>query len=292
MKSANPPADTTTPADTATRDNNWKPKASSKTPLLAQLGRPIVWIARGLAWLTEPEEAKGRGKIEITGKVLLFSAGMVYAYGLTTESLLVLLNAGTSEIYGSGRVAEDVRFVPKLGVSDGAQLGRVLPSPLKLVRLSSNFAFGWVPGYRAFGNTSFDNYLVWADPNFYIALVGAAVSGILQAKAIRSVSIKVRKARLDRVRKYRVDDLSPRALAIAKIRNAEFQYAEVDNYIFDGLVIVTSYVFEIGCFLVTFEHSGSTVVFLLLNGVIEVFGFESCYKLTGLTDLEDEEVQA
>jgi hypothetical protein len=283
MKSATP--------STPTRDNNWKPEAAGKTPLLAQLFRPVVWVARGLAWLTEPEESKGRGKIAITGKVLLFSCGMIYAYGLTTESLLVLLNAGTREVYGSGRVAEDIRFMPKLGVQDGARLGRVLPPPMKLIRLSSNFAFGWIPGYRRFENTQFDNYLVWADPNFYIALVGAAVSGILQAKAIRSVSIKVRKARLDRVRHYRVEDLSPRALTIAKIRNAELAHAEVGNFVFDGLVIIASYAFEIGCFLVTFEHGGSTTVFLILNGVIEIFGFETSYKLTGLTDI-DEEVAA
>lgn len=271
-----------------TRDNDWGPEPKGKTPLLAQLGRPLVWVARGLAWLTEPEESRGRGKIQITGKALIFSAGMVYCFALTTESVLLLLNRGTRNIYGSDRVAEQIRFVPKLGVADGAQLGRLVPSPLKLARITSNFAFGWVPGYRAFGGTSFDDYLVWADPNFYVALVGAALTSILQAKAIRQVSLKVRRARLDQVRSHRVEDLSPKALTIAKIRAAEYQHAQVGGYAFDGLVILASYGFEISCFVLGFSLGDSSFAFLIINGVIQVFGFESCYRLSGLAD--DEEV--
>lgn len=284
MKTANPAA-------RAPRDNNWKPEPIGKTPLLAQVFRPVVWTARALAWLTEPEESKGRGRVVITGKVILFSAGMVYSFGLTAESIHLLLNTSTRGIYGTERTAEEIRFMPKLGVDDGAQIGRVLPSPLKVARLTSNFVFGWVPGYKAFGNTAFDNYLVWADPNFYVAIAGAAITGILQAKAIRSVSIKIRKARLDKVRKYRVDDLSPRALTIAKIRAAEYQHAEVGGVVFDGVVIAASYAFEVATFLVGFDLAGSSVVFLLINGTIQVFGFETCYRLTGLTDV-DEEVTA
>lgn len=283
MKSASPTAN-----NSRARDNNWQPETAGKTPLLAQPFRPIVWAARALAWLTEPEESKGRGKIALTGKVILFSAGMVYSFGMTTESMLVLLSASTNSITGANRAAEEIRFLPKLGSDDGASLGRVLPSPLKLTRLASNFAFGWVPGYKAFKNTSFDNYLVWADPNFYLAALLGAVVGICQAKAIRTVSIKVRKARLDKVRSYRVDDLSPKALTIAKVRAAEYQHAEMDNYVFDGLVIFGTYVFEIGTLILTFDLAGSNIAFLALNGVFQVFGFEACYKLTGLTDVDVE----
>jgi hypothetical protein len=278
------------PKSRAHRDNDWQAAPPPPTPLLAHLFRPLVWVARALAWLTEPEESRGhsRGKIAITGQVLLFSAGMIYSFGLTCESMLVLLNAGTREIYGTQQQAEAIRFMPKLGVEDGARLGRLLPSPLKLIRLTSNLAFGWLPGYQAFGNVAFDRYLVWADPNFYVALVLAAIVGLCQAKALRTVSIKVRKARLDQVRTYRVEDLSPKALTIAKIRNQEYRHAEVGNYLFHGAVIAGTYAFEIGTFLFSFAHAGSSLTFLVINGVIEVTGFEVCYKLTGLTDGDEE----
>lgn len=269
------------------RDNGWKAE-KTHTPFLAQLFRPVVWVARALAWATEPEQSKGRGKIAITGKVLLFSAGMIYSFGMTTEGMLVLLNEGTRDIYGGSNNAEDIRFIPKLGVNDGAAIGRVIPSPLKVARLASNLAFGWVPGYERFSNTQFDNYLVWADPNFYLAVVLALITNILQAKAIRSVSIKNRKARLDSVSGYQVQDLSPKALTIAKIRKTEYQNAMVGDYVFEGVVIVATYVFEISTFLLTFEHQGSNFAFLLINGAIEVFGFEASYKLTGLTDVDEE----
>lgn len=271
------------------QENDWTPEKPEKTPLLAQLFRPVVWVARGLAWATEPEKIKSRGKVAITGKVLLFSCGMLYSFGLTTESILLLLKSQTQNIYSTRATPEEVRFMPKLGVEDGAEIGRIIPSPLKVVRLTSNFAFGWVPGYRAFGNTAFDNYLVWADPIFYVSVVGAAVTGILQAMALRKVSIQIRKARLDKVRHYRVDDLSPKALTIARIRAAEYKNAEVGGVVFQGAVILASYAFEGATFLLGFDLGDSNFAFLLINGSIQIFGFETCYRLTGI-DTEDEEV--
>ena len=271
------------------RDNDWEANVP-RAPWFAQPLRPIVWVARALAWFTEPEESRNRGRIYLTGKLIIFSAGMIYCFFYTAESQLVLLTDTTREIASETRTAEDVRYIPKLGVNDGAEIWRFIPSPWKLIRLGSNMLFGWLPGYTAFTNVQFDNYLVWLDGNFLVgSLIGAIIS-LFQAKSLRSVSIKVRKARLEAVKRYKAQDLDPKSLTIAKIRNAEYQHALVGNYLFYGSAIILTYAYEIVTFVLAFELESSTIVFLLVNGLIEVTGFEVCYKLTGLTDIDEEVV--
>lgn len=266
------------------------------TPLLANIFRPVLWVVRGLAWACSPsdeaDESIRRGPMRVTGRAVLFGVGTIASFAMSTESFYVLLHQEGNLL--PTEATADIRFIPKFGIDDGAELGRIIPSPFKLGRIASNVLLGWIPGYGFFQDTAFDNHLVWLDGRFYIAAVVAGLVNIFEGKALRSISLKLRKQRLDRVKDLQVEQLSDRALDIARIRAMEYKSAKVGSYIGNGAAVIATYATEIGMFVISIWSADLNFVGVAFNGLFEIFGFEFCLSQTGVIvheeDLPTEEV--
>ena len=270
--------------------NRQKTRQRQKTPLLANLFRPVLWVVRTLAWATSPsdeaDDSIRRGRMRVTGRVVLFGLGTIGSFLMSTESFYVLLHQRGNLL--PSEATADIRYVPKFGIDDGAKLGRVIPSPAKLGRITSNFLLGWIPGYSLFQGTAFDDHVVWLDGRFYIAMFAGGLVNIYEGKALRSVSLKLRKQRLDRVKGYQVEKLSERALDIARIRAMEYKSAKVGGYIGNGVAIVLTYAVEIGMFVMSVWSADLNAVGVIFNGLVEVFGFEFCLHQTGVIVHEED----
>jgi len=162
--------------------NGIKPLVKRKAGFAHALMAPVRWGAKSCVWLATPTRSGGAQYIAYA---LSFGC-----FGMSVENFYVAMHP---------QAKEDHRFVYKLGlVDDGAEMGRLLPFPaaLKVVHdigvWSANL-FG--ADLRHSYNPKID-LIVWADPKFYAAIVGAFILSALQAAALRQVSLQTRKAQL------------------------------------------------------------------------------------------------
>ncbi|MEM9907043.1 MAG: hypothetical protein AAF921_18670, partial [Cyanobacteria bacterium P01_D01_bin.44] len=146
----------------------------------------------------------------------------------------------------------------------------------------------WLPFYAKLGPGFGPEFLVWTDLNFYAAILFSAVIQGIEARIIRRVSIDLRKRRLDAVKNRKVVNLSPQALAIAKVRAKEYEYAGLGDYAFSAMAILSTYLIEGGVFFRTlYTVPGISSAALLIYGVLNVFGFEVFWALASAPDNEE-----
>jgi len=167
--------------------NGLKPSHKRKSGAAHALMAPIRWAAKSCAWLATPTRSGGAQYIAYA---LSFGC-----FGLSVENFYVAMHP---------KEKEEHRFIYKLGlVDDGANMGRLLPFPaaLKVVHDIGVWSANLVGAdIRSNYNPRID-LIVWADPKFYAAIVGAFILSALQAAALRQVSLQTRKAQLAKAQK-------------------------------------------------------------------------------------------
>jgi hypothetical protein len=243
-----------------------------RRPIGAYLFAPAEWLAKAIAWTTNPSGG---------AKYALYIAAAA-SFGLSVESLYSVMPRQDE------RSAAEIRFIPKPGVNDGADLSRLIPNPLGLLQVGIDALLSWLPFYSKLGSGFSPTFLVWTDLNFYAAILFSSVIQGIEARIIRRVSIDLRKRRLDAVKHRQVEDLSPQALAIAKVRALEYEYAGLGDYAFAAVAILSTYLIEGGVFFRTlYTVPGISSAALLIYGLLNVFGFEVFWALASAP--EDEE---
>ncbi|MEO1401903.1 MAG: hypothetical protein AAFV72_11735 [Cyanobacteria bacterium J06635_1] len=243
-----------------------------RRPIGAYLFAPAEWVAKAIAWTTNPSGG---------AKYALYIAAAA-SFGLSVESLYSVMPRQDE------RPAAEIRFVPKPGVEDGADLSRLIPNPFGLLGAGIDALLAWLPFYAKLGPGFGPEFLVWTDLNFYAAILFSAVIQGIEARIIRRVSIDLRKRRLDAVKNRKVVDLSPQALAIAKVRAKEYEYAGLGDYAFSAMAILSTYLIEGGVFFRTlYTVPGISSAALLIYGVLNVFGFEVFWALASAPDNEE-----
>lgn len=166
----------------------------SKSNIGHVLLKPIKWGAKSLAWLATPTKSGGAQYVMYA---LCFGT-----YMLSVENFYVAMHKENPAGH---------RFIYKLGLTeDGADLVRLIPLPGVLDGIQnavlgiSNWA---IKGVNPDAQPLKDTYnpkldlIVWGDPKFYAAIVGAFVLSALQAVALRRVSLEVRKRQLEEAKK-------------------------------------------------------------------------------------------
>jgi hypothetical protein len=244
---------------------------------LAKLMSPIEKFGKTYFWLTDSSPKEGGAKY------ILYLLSL-YCAAMSWESMY----ASFPVALGIRDKAESVKFLPKVGINDGANPANLL-NPMELVATVTNMfpALSPVPLPKV-TKTSPQALL---DPTFWIAGVMSLGIATYQAKAVRSISIAARKRRLDAVASYKTPKLDPNSLAIAKVRKKEFENAGMGNYVTSGLMIAGSYAIEAVSFAASIAGGNSNGVAVFINGLGSVFGAESFYNAT-LDDDQREQKKA
>lgn len=266
-----------------------KSAAPPKMPIGNRLLAPIAWTAKGIAWLISSEKAGG-------AKFVLYGMAL-YSFGISVETIYTSLppSAAALEAEKGGLVAlvqregkdgeiikQSIRYLPKPGVNDEANIAYLLPLPTigNTLKRTLNFTLGNViPFYPKYSISR--RWTVWGDPNFYLAFCVAALVGLIEAKAIRRVSDSWNK-KLDKYKALNsrsVPNLNPNAVMAANIARSELQADGMGNYAMVAALIVITYGTEFWCFIRSLRGLSLPLVTLLIYTIINVFGFEVCWAM-------------
>jgi hypothetical protein len=240
---------------------------------------PVKGIAKACMWFVTPTRSGGAQYVMYA---LTFGCFM-----LSVENVYVGMNRKDPAGH---------RFIPKLGlVEDGSEIARLLPFPGVLDSMQNavlgavNFSMQAIaPGTKPFR----DNYnpkldlIVWADPNFYAAIVGAGVLSALQAIALRQVSLEVRKTQLQKAQK------KDESIAAATSQSSYQQRKRLETRVIEtqvkqhgngkvlmfGALVALSYVAEFLMFAMS-AKPGTPFFQSLILAIASTVGTETSYTL-------------
>jgi len=152
---------------------------------------PVKWAAKTAVWLATPSRSGGAQYI-----MYALSFG---CFALSAENFYVAMHPEDHAGH---------RFIYKLGlVNDEADIVRLIPLPVVLESIHSTAI--WVA--NSAGAKITNNYhpkvnlIVWADPKFYAAIVGAFALSAMQAVLTRQVSFSTRKQQLQEAQQRDVE---------------------------------------------------------------------------------------
>ncbi|MBD1847368.1 hypothetical protein H6F89_28970 [Cyanobacteria bacterium FACHB-63] len=254
--------------------STFKPKR--KSGLGHALFKPINWASNGFKWLTNPN-ADGGGQYLMKGFAVLLC-------GLTAENCYQMLQG-----------KESARFIPKPLINDGARIERVLP--LGAVGNAVTGTLATLPNavgvrnpdgsqlrWRPFGEPDF---IVWLDPDFYIAVLNAAGINAIEAMFLRRVKLEVRQRQLKNA--IQTDEQIAQSLTYAekkaeaqrletKLRETQLKTYGNGAILFNGVIIFVVYLAEGAMFFAT-SAPGVSVVTNTIYGFLSVFGAEIFWSL-------------
>ena len=225
-----------------------------------------------LSWLTGqslPSRSKSRGEIIVLSTLALACAALSVEawYEVMPRNLVPTGNASASANH---------KFVPKPYIEDGADIGLANPvdAGLMLVDAGLKVLDATLP-FNIKLRVPYNQNSIWLDPNFYVALLLSLMLQTFQAKALRAVSVEIRKRRVEKAKQFKPIDLSPDELAITKIRTIEYNNVHVAGYVGTMTAILFSFGLEIGIGLSSLS-AATTVngVAQLIYVIAQAFGFE------------------
>jgi hypothetical protein len=197
---------------------------------------------------------------------LICSAMTTYCALLGVEAVLVATPAFVGDI---AKTPEELRFVPKPYVADGARLGRLSP-----VAVRWDFMGSWInPWEDPKWPTKWNEGTVWENPG--VLVLAIAVSLTIQqfeSKVLRRQSFRSTKEKFERANaKKRV---TPDKAAVAEAKLAAMQ---VNHHGTGGLLIKTLGVagvigLEVGAFIASF--AGGSFLTTGVYGFLTIAGFE------------------
>ena len=258
-----------------------KPKATGL--LVGSLGL-VSRASDGLRWLSSPRSSGGATHVYNAMAILLFGLSVETTYGAIASTV--------------GRNPNDYKYFPKAGIEDGAKIERIVPLPLPLVLGTTsalyNFAGSTLPEESGFDPWDYEPKATemgkaWTDGYFYLAFVLALAVNATQAHLTRPRSIRARKKALDRVRKYRIEDLSPKALDLARARQGDYKRAGMGKRYGVVLGVTASYAVELGSFVASLAGSTTPVAPGICWALLSMFGAETAWNMDRTTDVDDPE---
>jgi hypothetical protein len=237
----------------------------------------------GLRWLSSPRSAGGATHVYKAMAIVLFGLSVETTYGAISATV--------------GRDPSAYKFFPKAGIKDGAKLERIVPLPLPLILGTAstvyNFAGSTLPAENGFERWDYQPKATemgkaWTDGYFYLAFVLSLAVNATQAHLTRPRSIRARKAALDRVRKYRIEDLSPKALDLARARQADLKRAGMGARYGVVVGVIGSYGVELGSFVTSLSGSTTPIAPGILWALLSMFGAEVSWNMDRSSEVEEE----
>ena len=191
-----------------------------------------------------------------------------YCALLSVESLFV---AVPNVLGDRTQPAEDVRFVPKFYVDDGAQLGRLSPVPNM-----QRFAFNHLPMVPDWvtGSIASDKWTVWDSPGLLLMSVMAAlVIQRFEAMVLRRKPASVVRAKFEQANRLKRVTADKDSLAEAKVRARQYNSYGTGNLLIKTIGVTGVYALELCAFLGSFAGSVAFPV-TLTYGFLTIFGSE------------------
>ena len=213
----------------------------------------------------------------------IVATGMsVYCALLSVESLFV---AVPNVLGDRTQPAEDVRFVPKFYVNDGAQLGRISPLPNM-----QRFAFNHLPMVPDWvvGSAASDKWTVWNSPGLLLmSLMAALVIQRFEAMVLRRKPASVVRAKFEKANRLKRVRADKDSLAEAKVRARQYNSYGTGNLLIKTIGVTGVYALELCAFLGSFAGSVAFPV-TLTYGFLTIFGYE-IFELLG-KEAQDESI--
>ncbi|MEL7494183.1 MAG: hypothetical protein AAGJ95_09505 [Cyanobacteria bacterium J06554_11] len=166
---------------------------------------------------------------------------------------------------------EQLRFVPKMGIEDGAQLHRLLP-----VRQAKNLAAETIglPQWLA-KRLPGDAPNVWDNPFLFLFAFGIAAliqhyeRQIQSPKKLSDLQSEFRQA--NQQKKVQAD---PDSIWLAQQKAAQLNSYGTGKTAMDAFCVAMVYGLEIAAFLATFKTSNASLLAVTVYAAFTVFGFE------------------
>lgn len=192
----------------------------------------------------------------------------VYCAGLSVESIRV----ATSSYMGDQQLTpEEIRFMPKPFVDDGARLGRLSPVPN-----IQRFAVNYVPFMPSWveNRVASQKWTVWNEPGLLIlAVVVALTIQRFEAMVLRRRKAETLKRQFDKANSVRKVKADKEAIAIARVKQAQYNNYGTQGLLIKTLGVVGVYGLELFSFLNSFA-GGAGAGASLVYGFLVIFGYE------------------
>lgn len=230
--------------------------------------KPIEWGAKSFRWLATPTKSGG-------GKYVMYALA-IGCFGLSVENFYV-------QICGRNEGAQ-VRFIPKPGIRDGADIRRFIPIPTVADIAQNTF----LTGMRWVGVPIPDTWraqsvrIVWFDLRFYAALFISFGINAIEAMALRRVSLQFRERQLrkSQTTDQQVDSIVKSAFQqrVGERLETKVRKQQIKNYgngevVVTGVVIIGAYAFEFWSFAQS-AAPGVPFVGTTLTALMSIFGPE------------------
>ena len=191
-----------------------------------------------------------------------------YCALLSVESLFV---AVPNVLGDRTQAAEEVRFVPKFYVNDGAQLGRLSPVP-NMQRFAVKH-LPMVPDWVK-GSIASEKWTVWDNPGLLLMSVMAAlVIQRFEAMVLRRKPASVVRAKFEQANRLKRVRADKDSLAEAKVRARQYNSYGTGNLLIKTIGVTGVYALELCAFLGSFAGSVAFPV-TLTYGFLTIFGSE------------------
>ena len=209
----------------------------------------------------------------------IVATGMsVYCALLSVEAMRVAIPTLTGY---SERPKEELRFLPKPYISDGADFSRLSPLP------NIERAIAPIAGGSFFGKAPSQKWTVYNEPGLLILSVLLALTiNRFQAMVLRRRTpekIKGQFESANRLKKVRADKDS---LAEAKVKAAQYNSYGTGNLLVKTLGVAGSYGLEIAAFVGSFAAPGWNLA-TVIYGFLQIAGFEIFDRLGKEAEAED-----
>ena len=208
------------------------------------------------------------GSLSGTGFNIVATLMSVYCAALSVESVRV---ATASYIGDKQLTQEQIRFVPKPFVDDGARLGRLSPLP-NLQRFAVDnipFVPQWIKG-----TVRNDSWTIWNEPGLLIlAVVAALVIQRFEAMVLRRKGAQVAKRRFEEANKIKKVTADKEAIALARVRASQYNSYGSLELLIKTVGVVGVYGLELFAFISSFA-GGAGAGAVMIYGFLTIFGYE------------------
>lgn len=207
-----------------------------------------------------------------------------YCAGLSIESVYVSTPAFVGD---SQRASEELRFIPKPYVDDGARFGRISP-----ISVRWDFMGSWLNPFESpKWPVKWNGSSIWNNPGVLVLAIAVALTiQQFEAMVLRRKSFQQTKKEFDKANSKKKVTADKAAVAEAKIKAAQVNSHGTGGLLLKTLGVVGVYSLEICAFAASFAGAGFAVS--LVYGFLTIAGFEVFDYLAADADERAKTVEA
>lgn len=265
-------------------------KLAQKDPGIALIITPFLWAGKqasylasclsvGFQDLTDPRSNGSKAVRKVWGEKtkaqrFLDFAGLAFlSFGINTTTVQ-LANFRSVD-------PATVAFLPHPGVS-GYDVGRLVPPVGYVAQSAYNFVMPDSWGLDADYFKVRSN--VYGEWDFYLALALVTTIQLLEAMAIRSVSLDTKRKKFNEINSQEKAVAAPDAIRAARMEAAKVNTHGLGGYGLIGFFVLMVYAVEVTLFCLSVRGASTNLSLLIIIGLAEVFGAEFSWALSERID--------